>query len=86
MDETRIDRAAMGRLAIALTFICGPDHPATMALEAAAERGSDQDIKRARELFLALSPAKRQAALNMLGDWVATATAQAAAISTLLEG
>jgi hypothetical protein len=39
-----------------------------MALEAAAERGSDQDIKRARELFLALSPAKRQAALNMLGD------------------
>jgi hypothetical protein len=68
MDETRIDRAAMGRLATALIFICGPDHPATMALEAAAKRGSDQDIKRARELFLALSPAKRQAALNMLGD------------------
>jgi hypothetical protein len=68
MDETKIDRAAMGRLASALTFICGPDHPATMALEAAAERGSDQDIKRARELFLGLSPAKRQAALNMLGD------------------
>ena len=68
MDETRIDWAAMGRLATVLTFICGPDHPATMALEAAAERGSDQDIKRARELFMGLSPAKRHAALNMLGD------------------
>jgi hypothetical protein len=68
MDETSIDRAAMGRLAEALTFICGPDHPATMALEAAAERGSEQDIKRARELFSALSPGKRRAALNMLGD------------------
>jgi hypothetical protein len=68
MDETKIDRPAMGRLAKALTFIRGPDHPATMALEAAAERGSDQDIKRARELFLALCPSKRQPALNMLGD------------------
>jgi hypothetical protein len=68
MDETKIDRATMGRLAKALTFICGPDHPATMALEAAAERGSDQDIKRARELFLGLTPRRRQAALNMLGD------------------
>ena len=44
MDETKIDRATMGRLAKALTFICGPNHPATMALEAAAGRGSDQDI------------------------------------------
>jgi hypothetical protein len=69
MDETKIDRATMGRLAKALTFICGPNHPATMALEAAAERGSDQDIKRARELFLGLTPGRRQAALNMLGDY-----------------
>jgi hypothetical protein len=66
--EPQIDRAAMGRLAKALAFICGPDHPTTMALKAAAESGSDQDIKNARLLFLRLSPGDRQAALNMLGE------------------
>ena len=37
MEETTLDRAAMGRLAKALVFICGPDHPTTVALQAAAE-------------------------------------------------
>ncbi len=32
MEEAKIDRAAMGRLAKALDFICGPDHPTTVAL------------------------------------------------------
>ena len=36
MDETTIDRDAMGRLAKALAFICGTDHPTTIALQAAA--------------------------------------------------
>ena len=68
MDEKAIDRAAMGRLAKALVFICGTDHPTTVALNAAAESGSERDIKNARTLFLRLKPGDRRAALGMLGD------------------
>ncbi len=68
MEEAKIDRAAMGRLAKALVFICGPDHPTTVALKAAAESGSEQEIKKARTLFLRLKPGYRQAALIMLAD------------------
>ncbi len=66
MDETKIDGATMGRLARALVFICGPTHPATVALEAAAKSGSARDIKNARSLFLKLKPGERNAAWNML--------------------
>ncbi len=66
MEEAKIDRAAMGRLAKALDFICGPDHPTTVALKAAAESGSEQDIKNARTLFLRLKPGDRRAAWTML--------------------
>ena len=66
MEEAKIDRAAMGRLAKALAFICSPDHPTTVALEAAANSGSEQDIKKARTLFLKLKPADRRAAMAML--------------------
>ena len=58
MDEPKIDRAAMGRLAKALAFICGADHPTTLALKLAAESGKDSDIKKARTLFLRLKPAE----------------------------
>ncbi len=68
MEEEKIDRAAMGRLAKALVFICGPDHPTTVALKAAAESGSEQDIKKARTLFFRLKPGDRRAALTMLAD------------------
>jgi len=68
MDETTIDRAAMGRLAGALAFICGADHPTTVALKTAAESGSERDIKTARTLFLRLKPSDRRAALTMLSD------------------
>ena len=68
MEEAKIDRAAMGRLAKALAFICGQDHPTTIALAAAAESGTEQDIKKARALFLKLKPGDRKAALTMLGD------------------
>jgi hypothetical protein len=68
MTDPKIDRAAMGRLAKALAFICGPDHPTTLALKAAADSGSDQEIKKARVLFLKLSHGDRQAAFNMLND------------------
>ena len=68
MEEIKIDHAAMGRLAKALAFICRPDHLTTMAAKAAAESGTDQDIKKARTLFLRLKPGDRQAALAMLTD------------------
>jgi len=68
MDEANIDRDAMGRLAKALTFICGADHPTTVALRTAAESGSAKDIKAARALFLKLKPGERKAALAMLGE------------------
>src|SRR5262245_50133849 len=60
MEEKTIDRAAMGRLAKALVFVCGPDHPTTMALQAAAESGSERDLKNARTLFLRLKPGERR--------------------------
>ena len=68
MDETKIDLATMGRLAKALAFICGVDHPTTVALKKAAESGTDRDVKQARTLFLRLKPGDRRAALTMLGD------------------
>jgi len=68
MDETKIDRAAMERLAKALAFICGADHPTTVALRQAAESGSAGDIKTARAAFLRLKPSDRKAAMAMLED------------------
>jgi hypothetical protein len=68
MDETTIDRAAMGRLAKAMVFICGADHPTTAALKTAAETGTARDIKAARAAFLKLRSSERKAALAMLGD------------------
>jgi hypothetical protein len=68
MDETTIDRDAMGKLASALAFICGADHPTTMALKAAAESGTERDIKNARTLFMRLKQSDRRAALTMLQD------------------
>jgi hypothetical protein len=68
MDETTIDRDAMGRLAKALVFICGADHPTTVALKAAAETGSARDIKTARAAFLKLKQRERRAALAMIQD------------------
>jgi hypothetical protein len=68
MDEMTIDRDAMGKLASALAFICGADHPTTLALKAAAESGTERDIKNARTLFLRLKQSDRRAALTMLQD------------------
>jgi hypothetical protein len=68
MAKETIDSAAMGRLAKALVFICGANHPTTVALRAAAESGSERDIKNARAMFLRLKPGDRRAALTMLDD------------------
>lgn len=68
MDETKIDRAAMARLAKALAFICGADHPATVALKTAGETGTDRDIKAARAQFMKLKSGDRRAAFSMLEE------------------
>jgi hypothetical protein len=68
MEKTIIDRAAIERLAKALVFICGADHPTTTAFKTAVETGTEQDIKKARSLFLKLKPGDRQAALRMIED------------------
>ncbi len=58
----------MGRLGKAMAFICEADHPATVALKAAAESGSERGIAKARKLFLKVKPGDRRAALTMLAD------------------
>lgn len=68
MDETSIDRAAMGKLAGALSFICGANHSAIAALKKAAETGADKDIKAARAQFMKLKSSERNAAMTMLRD------------------
>ena len=68
MADLTIDREAMGKLAKALAFIWGGDHPTTLALKSAAESGSKKEIAKARKLFLALKSTDRQAAMAMLND------------------
>lgn len=68
MDEIKFDPEAMGRLAGAVAFVCGGDHPVAAALKQASESGSERDIKKARSLFLKLKPGDRKAALTMLQD------------------
>lgn len=66
MDD--IDREALPRLAKALAFICGAEHPATQALNRAAASGTEADLKKARAAFLKLKMGERQAAFSMLQD------------------
>jgi len=68
MEESTIDREAMGQLAKALAFICGADHPTVAVMKIAAASGSERDIKNARTQFLKLKPSDRRAALAMLKD------------------
>ena len=66
MPEPQLDAAMMAKLASALSFICGADHPCTVALKKAAESKAAGDIKKAHAQFKKLEPSKRAAALNML--------------------
>jgi hypothetical protein len=68
MDETSIDRNTMSRLAKALEFICGADHPTTVLLRTASASGASADIKKARAAFLKLKSSERSAALGMIDD------------------
>jgi hypothetical protein len=66
MEETKIDRETMGRLAKVLSFIGNPDDPVVVALRQAVETGTERDIRQARTLFLKLRSADRRAALAAL--------------------
>ena len=66
MPEPQLDPAMMAKLASALSFICGADHPCTVALKTAAESRKAADIKKAHAQFKKLDGGKRAAALNML--------------------
>ncbi len=68
MAEPQFDAEAMGKLAKALVFICGADHPCVAALKKAAESKTERDIKAARTQFLRLKHGERQAALTMMSD------------------
>ena len=68
MDESTIDRQAMGQLANALAFICGADHPTVVAMKKAVVSGTERDIKNARTQFLRLMASDLRAALAMLND------------------
>src|SRR5262249_50086051 len=57
------DAAAVWRLAQALAFVCGPDHPATLATQRAAQSGAADDVQRARAMFLQLTTQDQRAAL-----------------------
>jgi len=66
MPEPELDPEMMAKLGSALSFICGADHPCTVALKKAAESKAAGDIKKAHALFKKLEHSKRAAALNML--------------------
>lgn len=68
VDETKIDRAALVRLAKSLAFIIGAAHPATVAMQAAADSGTDKDVKAAHALVLKLKSGARRPAMDMLAD------------------
>ena len=68
VDEAKIDRAAMVRLAKSLTFIVGATDPATVAILAAADSGTDKDVKAARAVVLKLKSGARRPAMDMLSD------------------
>jgi hypothetical protein len=68
MSEPAFDRATLKRLASALSFISGAAHPATLALKAAADSGTEADVKKARTAFLKLKHSERHAALAMVAD------------------
>ncbi len=66
MTELKIDRETMAKLSKSLAFIISPTDPTVVALKTAAETGLDNDIKKARQLFMKLKPGHRAAALEML--------------------
>jgi hypothetical protein len=59
------DAVTLIRLVQALKFVCGADHPATLAVQRAAASGHGEDVDRARALFQQLTPGNQHAALTI---------------------
>jgi len=68
MDESALDQETMGRLVKPTGFILGADHPTTVALRTAAERGFSQDIKQAQIAFNRMKSTDRSTVMDMLED------------------
>ena len=51
-----------------MAFISGADDPTAKALRKAADTQAEADIKKARQMFLALKPGTRAAAFAFLND------------------
>jgi hypothetical protein len=60
------DPIAMARLAQVLRFVCGDNHPTTLAVRQAAVSSEGGDIERARALFQQLTPENQHAALTLV--------------------
>jgi len=60
-----VDPVTLVRLSQALKFVCGAEHPATLAVLRAARSGAGDDIQRAHALFQQLTPGNRRAALTL---------------------
>jgi len=60
------DPIALARLAQVLKFVCGDDHPTTLAVKRAAMSSDGADIERARALFQQLTPGNQRAALTLV--------------------
>ena len=60
------DPIAMARLAQVLKFVCGNEHPTTLAVKRAAMSSDGADIERARALFQQLTPGNQRAALTLV--------------------
>ena len=68
IDAASIDLEAIARLAKAMAFIAGASDPTTIALRKAAETREEADVRKARQMFLALKPGTRAAAFAFLAD------------------
>jgi hypothetical protein len=73
LEKPPVDRAGIARVAKALVFICGADHPTTVAFKVAVETGSEQDIKRARTRRSITSLEPRAARSSLVARFPATA-------------
>lgn len=67
-ERLAADAEAIARLARALAFICGPNHPATLAMQQAAASGAPKDIGKARALFVGLKPGLQRAAQAVMAS------------------
>lgn len=64
--ETAQPQQPVERMANALSFVCGANHPATIAARKAAEGGGADDALKARKQFEKIKPSLQRAVLAMI--------------------